>query len=154
MKKMLVINRILLVGLMIMGFSCTKMEYTQEFSSTFPISGDWTITVTQGSDSYGPYFMKIYNTSSSKDSVWIDDNEQFWDTKTKAKVDMKNLTFSGTNEVNEYYASHVSYANGKVIGKDSIYFEVTFDDDSPANGNVYIYAGHRKLSYEEYNTQQ
>jgi hypothetical protein len=149
MKKM---KCILIAGLILMGISCQKLEFTKEYNATYPISGDWTITVTQGTDSYGPYFMKIYNTSYSKDSVWIDDNLNFWQTKTKAKIDIKNLTFSGTEEENEYYPSQVSYANGKVIGKDSIYFEVTFSDDDPAYGNVYIYAGHRKLSYEEYNS--
>ncbi len=148
MKKML--NKILLAGFLMMGFSCAKMEYTQEFNSTYPISGDWTITVDDGSNAYGPYFMKIYNTANSKDSVWIDDAEQFWQTKTKCKVDMKNLTFATEQAQNEYYNSKVSYANGKVIGKDSIYFEVTFSDDDPAYGNVYKYYGHRKTSYEEY----
>lgn len=149
MKK-IVKNIFLTLGLVLIGFSCTKMEYTQEFSSTYPVSGDWTITITQGSDNYGTYSMKIYNTSFGTDSVWIDDNENFWDTKSKVKVDMTNLTFSGEQTQNEYYDSQISYANGKVIGKDSIYFEVTFSDDDPAYGNVWIYAGHRKVSYEEY----
>lgn len=148
MKKML--NKILLAGLLMLGFSCAKMEYDQELSSTYPISGDWTITVDDGSSTYGPYFMKIYNTANSKDSVWIDDAEHFWQTKTKCAVDMKNLTFATEQAQNDYYNSKVSYANGKIIGKDSIYFEVTFSDDSPAYGNVYKYYGHRKTSYEEY----
>lgn len=148
MKKML--NKILLVGLLILGFSCTKMEYTQEFSSTYPISGDWTITVDDGSSTYGPYYMKIYNTATSKDSVWIDDAKLFWQTKSKAAVNLKDNTFAGEKTQNEYYNSKVSYANGKVIGKDSIYFEVTFSDDSTPYGIVYKYAGHRKTSYNEY----
>lgn len=134
-----------------MGFSCTKMEYTQEFSSTYPISGDWTITVDDGSAKNGPYYMKIYNTANSKDSVWIDDNKNYWQTKTKCKVDMKTLTFATAEAKNVYYAdSWVTYENGKIIGKDSIYFEVKFSDDSTPYGTTYKYYGHRKTSYEEY----
>lgn len=136
--------------LVIIFGSCTKMKYDQEFSSTYPISGEWTITVDDGTTKSGPFHMKIYNTANSKDSVWIDDAETFWDTKTKCAIDMKNLTFATEAAQNEYYDSQVTYANGKVIGKDSIYFEVKFSDDSPAYGNTYKYYGHRKTSYEEY----
>lgn len=150
MKNILSINKLLILALLLIGWSCQKDDYKQEFSSTHPISGDWTISVNDGTTVSGPYFMKIYNTSFGTDSVWIDDNSTFWQTKSKVKVDMSNLTFEGTDTQNVYYKSKVSYANGKVIGNDSIYFEVTFSDD-PAK-LTYIYAGHRKVSYEEYNT--
>ncbi len=151
MKKIFNVNRLLVLALLFITISCQKSDFVKEYSSTYPISGDWTVKVVVGSDIIqGPFFMKIYNTSNSKDSVWIDDNLNFWQTKTKAKVDMKNLTFSATDAQNEYYDSKVTYANAKVIGKDSIYFEVKFSDD-PDN-LTYIYSGHRKVSYEEYNT--
>lgn len=145
-------NRIGYFLMLVLFFSaCQKSEYVKEYSPTFPISGDWTVKVVVGSDLIkGPFFMKIYNTSLSKDSVWIDDNLNFWQTKTKAKVDMKSLTFSATNAQNEYYDSQVTYTNGKIIGNDSIYFEVKFSDDK--DNLTYKYSGHRKLSYEEYNT--
>jgi hypothetical protein len=136
--------------LVIIFTSCTKMKYDQEFSSTYPISGEWTITVDDGATKSGPFHMKIYNTANSKDSVWIDDAETFWHTKTKCAIDVKNLTFATAEAQNEYYDSQVTYANGKVVGKDSIYFEVKFSDDNPAYGNTYKYYGHRKTSYEEY----
>jgi hypothetical protein len=152
MKKMLSLKNILIVSFVFLGISCQKLEFTQKFSSTYPISGDWTITVNDGTNLNGPYFMKIYNTSFGKDSVWIDDNKTYWQTKSRVKVNMTNLTFSGDATQNAYYNSQVTYKNGKVIGKDSIYFEVSFSDDSAPYANTYIYAGHRKLSYEEYNT--
>jgi len=150
MEKIFFTNKLFVLALLFMCVSCEKAVYDKEYSTTYPVSGDWTITVVSGTDSSGPYFMKIYNTSFSSDSVWIDDNSTFWQTKTKAAVDMKNLTFAATDAQNEYYDSKVSYSNGKIIGKDSIYFEVKFSDD-PDN-LTYIYSGHRKLSYEEYNT--
>ena len=149
MKKLLNINNLFFLCLILLGISCTKVDYTQQFSSTHPISGDWTITVVSSAGTSGPFFMKIYNTSNSKDSVWIDDNSTFWQTKTKARVDMTNLTFSATNAQNVYYDSKVTYSNGKVIGNDSIYFQVKFSDDK--DSLTYTYSGHRKVSYEEYN---
>jgi len=151
MKKIFFTNKLLVLALLFICFSCEKAVYDKEYSSTYPISGDWTVKVTVGTDVVGgPFFMKIYNTSLSKDSVWIDDNKAFWQTKTKAKVDMKGLTFSATDAQNEYYDSMVTYANGKLIGNDSIYFEVKYSDDT--DNLTYVFSGHRKLSYEEYNT--
>jgi hypothetical protein len=151
MKKIFCTNKLLVLGLLFICLSCEKAVYDKEYSSTNPISGDWTVKVTVGSDVVkGPFFMKIYNTSLSKDSVWIDENMSFWQTKAKAKVDIKNLTFSATDAQNEVYDSMVSFANGKVIGNDSIYFEVKYSDDT--DNLTYVFSGHRKLSYEEYNT--
>ena len=150
MKKLLNIDHLLFLGLIVLGISCTKVDYDPQFNATYPISGDWTIRVNDGTNISEPLFMRIYNTSFSTDSVWIDDNFTYWQTKTKVKVDMTTLTFFGTDAQNEYYDSQVSYADGKLIGNDSIYFEVMFSDD-PDN-LTYIYSGHRKVSYEEYNT--
>lgn len=149
MKKLLNINNLFFLCLILLGISCTKVDYTQQFSATHPISGDWTITVNLGTTAYGPYFMKIYNTSYSKDSIWIDDNGLFWPLKAKSKVDMTNLTFATMKAINIPGKDSVTIANGKVIKNDSIYFEAEFTDDP---GNVYKFSGHRKVSYEEYNT--
>jgi len=148
MKNILNINNLLLLGLIFLGISCQKVDYNQKFSPTHPISGDWTITVNLDTVVSGPYFMKIYNTSFSKDSVWIDDNNLFWGLQAKSKVDMTNLTFSAPNSINIAGTDSVTFTNGKVIDKDSIYFEAEFTDEP---GNIYKFSGHRKLSYEEYN---
>lgn len=129
--------------------ACQKMEYDKEFSSTYPISGDWTLKVSNNNDSYGPFFMKIYNTSFSKDSVWVDDNGLFWPFKAKARVNMKALTFEAAKSANETVEDSVTFRNGKLIGNDSIYFEVEFTDDP---GTIYKFSGHRKVSYDEYNS--
>ncbi|MDP4206858.1 MAG: lipid-binding protein [Bacteroidota bacterium] len=129
--------------------SCQGLEYDKEYSSVYPISGDWTIKVNDGTTTSGPYLIKIYNSSFSKDSLWIDDNGAFWQFKAKAKADMKNLTFAAANSQNYTYDSKVTFQNGKVIKNDSIYFEAVFDD---GGSTVYKFSGHRKVSYEEYNT--
>lgn len=149
MKNILKIRNILILALLLLGWSCQE-DYEEQLSSTYPISGDWTVRVNDGTSLSDPFFIKIYNTSFSTDSVWVDDNGEYWETKSKVKVNMNSLTFSGENTQNDYYDSQVSYANGKVIGKDSIYFEVKYSDDD--HNLTYIFAGHRKQSYEEYNT--
>ena len=148
MKKLLYINNLLLLGLVFLGISCQKVDNDQKFSATYPISGDWTITVNLDTVAYGPYFMKIYNTSISKDSVWIDDNNLFWGLQAKSKIDLTNLTFSAVNSTNIPGKDSVTFTNGKIIDTDSIYFEAEFTGEP---GNVYKFSGHRKVSYEEYN---
>lgn len=143
------ISKLFLFGLFLLAVSCQKQEYDKEFSSTYPISGDWTITVTYGTSADGPYFMKIYNTSFSEDSIWIDDNNNFWPLKAKAKVDLANLSFSATNSPNPKGKDAVTFRNAKVVANDSIYFEAEFTSDP---GTIYKFGGHRKLSYEEYNS--
>ncbi len=146
MKKMHSFSHILILTFIFIAAGCSKNDNITDSNPTYPISGDWTITVNSGVSDYGPYFMKIYNTSFGKDSVWIDDNNTFWNTKSKVKVNMTNLTFSGDDTQNVYYDCLVSYKNGKIVGKDSIYFEVNFSDD-PDN-LTWFYSGHRKRSDE------
>jgi hypothetical protein len=94
--------------------------------------------------------MKTYNSSFGQDSIWVDDNGNFWPFKVKAKADLKALTFQ-TNDFISYPGSRsedtVTIRNAKVINKDSIYFEIEFRTDP---GNPYVISGHRRLSYEEY----
>lgn len=146
MKNILSIRNLLILALLILGWACQE-DYEEKLSSTYPVSGDWTVRVNDGASLTDPYFMKIYNTSFSTDSVWIEDGS-YLGFKSKFKVDMNSLTFSGVRPVNEMDTARVTLSNGKLVGNDSIYFEVTFYNDP----TTYICAGHRKVSYEEYNT--
>lgn len=151
MKKLLNIKSLLFLGLLFVGISCQK-EYEKEYSWAYPLSGDWTVNVTSGEDDYGHYFIKTYNTSFGQDSIWVDDNGNFWPFKAKAKADVNGLKFETTGYVSRpgtRYEDEVSIRNAKVINKDSIYFEVEFGSEA---GVIYQFAGHRRLSYEEYNS--
>lgn len=152
MKKILFKYKFLLAGLFMLVLSCQKMEYTQEFNWAYPLSGEWALQLEYGGTvDPGPYFLKVYNTSFGQDSVWIDDNGNIWPFKAKAKVDMKALTFSTTNFTSfpgTGYEDAVTITNGKIINKDSIYFEAEFASDA---GTTYKMYGHRSTSYNEYN---
>ena len=152
MKKIFSAKALLISGLLFLGISCQK-DYEKEYSWSYPLSGDWTVNVSVGEDVFGPFYIKTYNTSFGQDSIWIDDNENIWPFKAKAKANVSALNFETTDFIS-YPGTNaedtLSIRNAKVINKDSIYFEVEFRSDA---GSTYIISGHRRQSYDEYMNQ-
>jgi hypothetical protein len=145
------IKYILITALIFIFASCQKMKYDKQYSWSYPVSGDWTITVDDGTDKYGPIPMKIYNTSFGQDSIWIDDDGNFWPFKVKAAVDMKARVFTTTNTIsypNTNTEDFVTITKGSIVKTDSVYFEAVFASDPTTTYKMY---GHRRVSYEEYN---
>ena len=167
MKKIFNFNRLLIIGILAILSSCQKMSYDQQFSSAYPLSGEWTIRyeypdATGDTIIDGPNLIYVFNSSFSKDSILIEDHVNhsalnFGPYRFKARADMKNLTFNTTTSPssitlvvsgkNVTYEDVCTLQNGKVINKDSIYMEIGFDSDP---GTTYKVYGHRKTSYEEY----
>jgi len=148
-------------------FSCAS-DYKKEYSWAYPVAGDWKVTTYVAGVAQGaPYEIKSYNSSYGKDSVWIDDYGtgvdkaanygHFWTMKFKVAVNMGTKTFgnASSNVINAIpnYGIGINVQNGKIVGNDSIYFEVKFEDDATPYGKTYQIAGHRETSYEDY-TQQ
>lgn len=159
MKK---INYITLLMLILIVASC-KPTYEKEYSWAYPVAGDWTVkTYVAGVETSDYYEIKSYNSAFGKDSIIIDDYGigvaksseygNLWTMRCKAAVDMNSKTFQSAISINliPNYEIGIKIANGKVIGKDSIYFEVQFEDDTAPFGTTYQIAGHRTTSYEEY----
>lgn len=139
-----------ILALFIILLGACQKEYEKEYNWAYPLSGDWTVNVQYGEDVYGPFAIKTYNTSFGTDSIWIDDNENFWPFKAKAKANVTGLSFETTDFTSrpgDQYEDQVSIRNAKVIAKDSIYFEVEFGSDP---GTIYKFGGHRRQSYDEY----
>lgn len=149
MKRILYCIAIIL-GVVIALSSCQK-KIEKEYNWAYPVAGDWKLKAyIDGDEIYGPFEIKIYNTSFGQDSVWIDDyNGNFWDMKFKAKVDMSTLTFQTAGSVNAIsgYDITIKVTDGKIINKDSIYFNMEFEDDP---GTIYTLAGHRAVGYDDY----
>lgn len=140
----------IIFGLMVSLSSCQK-KIEKEYNWAYPVAGDWTLhAYIDDEEIYGPFEIKVYNTSFGQDSIWIDDyHGNFWDMKFKAKVDMSNNTFetSGSKNAIAGYGINIKVTDGKVINKDSIYFNMEFQDDP---GTIYTLAGHRTTAYDEY----
>ena len=150
MKKILIY--ILVLSTLVV--SCdTIPDYEIETSSTYPVSGEWWVTYEfdNGSDTVddhlhlGHVHLLTYNTSNSgADSLWVNDNGDFWDFRVKVGLNMSSYSFSADSAINHSYESKVSIANGKVIPRqdgDSIYFEAYFNDDT--DKFKYIVSGRR-----------
>lgn len=137
-------------------FSC-EPTYEKQYSWAYPVAGDWMVTAyIDGEAITDPWEMKTYNSSFGKDSIWVDDYDgNFWDFQAKCAVDMSSKTFQTTGSINaiDGYPITVKILNGKIIGKDSIYMEVQFEDDETPFATTFQIKGHREVSYEEYMQQ-
>ena len=142
--------------------SC-QPTYVKTYSWAYPVAGDWAVKAyVDGAEAGGPYEIRTYNSAFGKDSIFVDDyattssNGNFWGFHAKAAVDMTAKTFQtalSTNAVPSYGIG-VKIMNGKIIGTDSISFEIQFSDDTNTAGvgyaTTYTLAGHREVGYDEY----
>lgn len=170
MKKYL----ILLFAAFALTFTSCEKETDPGATATEALAGQWTVTavavdqsgkvIFEDADLFGlgRFQIDTYNISSNvNDTIWINDNKNFWDFKVKIKADLNSLTFSGTNLQNKSYNSKVTIENGKILKgaattpsgmpADSIVFTVTFNDDTyPAKYGYYGYrvAGFRFTGFE------
>ena len=169
MKK---INYLILLVVVLVGISC-EPTYKKTYSWAYPVAGDWRVNSYIGGvlQKGGPYEIKSYNSSFGKDSVWFDDygsstfdaiknkwtisNGNFYTMKYKTSVNMSTKTFGNDttkavmNAIGGYEIG-IKVFNGKIIGNDSISFDIQFEDDTTPYGTTYQLAGHREVSYEDY----
>lgn len=140
--------------------SCKKELPDVGSTAAQNMANEWWVTLDLDgqADVYGIGFFKIatYNTASNGDSIWIDDFENGWQVKFKAKADYSNLTFSAVNSPNEYYPININVPEGKVVldaghsrsGNivDSIHMKIEFEDDP---GTMYEMNGHARTKFIE-----
>ena len=147
------------IGLCVVFISaCNKKNLPdKEETVAKKVSNEWWVVLSEsGNPLTHEVKLSTYNTASNPDSIWIDDLENIWEFKVKAKVDLNNLTFSTDKSQNEYYNITVKIANGKILPgaaksqsgnkTDSIYMEAEFSDDP---GTKYVIAGHARTMFSE-----
>jgi hypothetical protein len=143
MKKIRSIIYALLTLLVVVSLASCQKDVNAGGTQVQSLAGEWWVKFDGGSHYY---LVSTYNTAANLPTeMWIDDGNNaysFWDIKGKVSVNAVNKTFSGTNIVNQYYDSQFTITNGKVLTNaatspgtktktDSIYFEITFSDDTP-----------------------
>jgi len=150
MYKKLIIIAIVLFTII----SCNKKAYDPGATSTVKASNEWWVNMYSGGQALYPSFQKIttYNTAGNTDSIWIDDLGVLWEFKVRAVFNKDSLTFSAPNATNYWpgYPITVNVQSGKImlnkaksatgLPTDSIYFKITFSDDTTP-GTVYEVKG-------------
>jgi hypothetical protein len=135
------------VGLLT-AVSCQDDDFDREFDSSYPVSGEWYVQEYYGDGSaYGPYHVQTFNTSFSKDSLWVNN---IYDSGIKVKALLNaDKTFGVTQgqDFSEEVAT-VSISNGKMLSADSIYFDVVLYDEDGEIVDQFYTAGHRWTGLE------
>ncbi len=151
-----------------------------EYSSVFPVAGEYYVRDYADDDTSDFYLLHIYNKSfnPTKDSIWIDNmahptgSGYVYKYKIKCKTDTVNLKFdcveagniTGTDINPRDSATLVTIVSSKIHREenknvtdataDSIYFEITYkyyNDAEVLLTKTFITAGHRKTGWEDPN---
>lgn len=124
------------------------------------MANEWWVTLDSvgKADYFGIGHFKIatYNTSANDDSIWVDDLNNGWGVKFKAKADYGNLSFVADQASNIYYPITIDLMEGRVLlnaGRsrsgnvvDSIHMRLEFSDDP---GTIYEMNGHARTRFAE-----
>jgi len=171
--KKIIMRKIVIIAIGIFAAAlisaCSKNLPDTGATTAMKASNEWWVTLSQnGSPLTKTVKLTTYNTALNPDSIWIDDLENIWPFKCKAKIDVANLTFSAQNSESlyeikvpgsnpaQYYTPTVNIANGKILPNaakslsgnttDSIYMELEFSDDP---GSKYVIAGSARTRFSE-----
>ncbi len=110
------------------------------------LQGNWTVNAYIDNNlMFGPFTISTQMTPENG-SVSIKDNGEFWNFQTKAEVVIASDAFESKSSVNEVSSldAKVNVLNGNVINKDSIAFDIQFEDDQTPYGVTYSLKGRRK----------
>ena len=125
-------------------------------------SGDWWVVALEPdgvTPAYGGDYVQFttYNTAANDNTLWLDDNDNWMEIKTRVSVDTKAKTFAGEAGAPEIYGGGVvtvtegsfsfgTYTTASNTNVDEITFKAEFDWDP---GIVYLFKGHRRTGFAE-----
>jgi len=161
MKKTNILYTLLTFMLVVSMASCRK-DPKVGGTAVQSLAGEWWVKLDGGTGEFGNsyYNLSTYNTAANvANKMWIDDMndaKSFWD--VKGVVNVNGQAFSGTNIANEDYVSQFTIANGKVLTgaakasgthdkTDSIYFEISFSDETPTV--VHKVGGYKRTGFAQ-----
>jgi hypothetical protein len=116
---------IALLVAMVLLWSCTETEFDKVVLPTTDVAGEYVVTLElQELDITDEQHIRVFNTSSSWDSLWIEDLN-FFGSQVKVALNDDN-TFGITNGVDIFSGANVNIT-GKVFPEnDSIHVEWTY----------------------------
>ena len=116
-------------------WACSKDLPDAGGTAAKALANEWWVKI---NDTGSVVKLSTYNSSLNTDSMWVDDLENLYGFKCKAKIDASALTFSAQNSKSDYSALTVNITNGKILKNagvsktgnvtDSIYMEIEFSD--------------------------
>ena len=129
--------------------SCERDDFQEnniDDKSVVSIPGEWEVKAYMN-DSLIYDSFNLFTSQITGDSIVINDTiTNFWNFQVRAGVDKKTNTFQtklSNNSMVKDFAVGVKIPVGKIIGSDSIYLEMQFEDDITPFGNTYQIKGHR-----------
>ena len=109
------------------------------------LQGEWTVNA-YNDDAliFGPFTISTLTTTGNE-SIIIKDNGEFWNFQTRANVLNLSDAFETEASLNEISSlnAKINILNGRVINKDSIAFDIQFEDDETPFGITYTLNGRR-----------
>lgn len=137
---------LLITTLAYMG--CTETEYEKVTFPTTVVTGEYVVDLNLPDlDITDHQHIRVYNTSSSADSLWVEDND-FFESMVRVKFDGNNK-FSVVNGVDILSGINVNITGEVYPEKDSIHVEWTYldvdiglgEDDYLVTANGILYNG-------------
>ena len=132
--------------LLFINVACEQTLENEEISLLETnLQGEWTVNA-YNNDAliFGPFNISTLTTNDNE-SIIIKDNGDFWNFQTKANVLNISDAFETEASLNEISSlnAKINVLNGRVIKKDSIAFDIQFEDDETPFGITYTLKGRR-----------
>lgn len=141
MKK---ISYLFMFMLLFINVACEQTLENDEISLLETnLQGEWTVNAYKDDVLiFGPFTISTLTTASNE-SIIIKDNGEFWNFQTTANVLNLSDAFETEGSLNEISSlnAKINILNGRVINKDSIAFDIQFEDDETPFGITYTLKG-------------
>lgn len=140
------IVHLLTFALLFLMVACEQTIETEDLNlPESNMNGEWIVNAYMDNNQvFGPFIISTQMTLKNE-SLYIKDNGTFWNFQTEAGAIYSSDTFKTESSVNEKsnVEANIRILNGSVINKDSITFEIQFEDDETPYGITYIIKGYR-----------
>ena len=127
--------------------ACEQISEKETISSPETnLHGDWTINAyVDNNFIFGPFTISTRK-NSENEFIHLKDNGEFWNFQTKAEILISSDAFETKSSINEVSSlnAKINILSGKIINKDSIAFDIQFEDDETPYGITYTLKGRRK----------